>query len=476
LYLTWRYFARLRANVKTKYKGQGERVKNREQKKNKEGAEPPAPEPPRASGPPGSPATPNAGGAPPQRPQDPLITRLRGEGPAESPATLSPPSTLRRSAPSRLDFIVNYDIKSEWDWVLRCGVRGGIRIVSMAIHQIVISDFLVFSGKFAVDFSPGINVIIGANATGKTTLIKVMYAVYKEIYKYCGPEYPPDKKYGKIDFGSFFSNTKNNELTKKIISSFGISASENLLERSVGNILHEYHINEMVRVHCGKEIEFRCYPAESGTYIPEKDMLSNSKGLPETVEYGKLQFNQCDVDIIKKARVAPNKPKQALVEKIEEIIGGEIENDGENFFIKKPNIEKPVPFAFEASGYRKFALLATLIRNEQIKSGGVLFWDEPENSLNPELMPVLVDILLELQRKGVQIFIATHNHILARYFDLKRTTGDAVMFHNLYNDGGRILCNSIADYTKLKPGVLEAADEALFKTVVAKAMGIKGGD
>jgi AAA15 family ATPase/GTPase len=121
-------------------------------------------------------------------------------------------------------------------------------------------------------------------------------------------------------------------------------------------------------------------------------------------------------------------------------------------------------------------LLAALIRNEQIKSGGVLFWDEPENSLNPELMPVLVDILLELQRNGVQIFIATHNHILARYFDLKRTTDDAVMFHNLYNDGGRISCNSIDDYTKLKPGVLEAADEALFRAVVAKAMGINGGD
>jgi AAA15 family ATPase/GTPase len=258
----------------------------------------------------------------------------------------------------------------------------------MAINQIAISDFLVFSGKFIINFCHGINVIIGANATGKTTLMKVMYAVYKEIYKYCGPEDPSDKKYGKIDFGSFFSNNSDTELTKKIISSFVLGGS-NLFEKSVAGIVDEYHINEVVRVHCGKEIEFSCYPAESGTYIPEKDMLSNSKGLPETVEYGKLQFNQCDIDIIKKARVAPNKPKQALVEKIEKIIGGEVENDGENFFVKKPHIEKPVPFAFEASGYRKFGLLATLIRNEQIKSGGVLFWDEPENSLNPELMPVL---------------------------------------------------------------------------------------
>jgi predicted ATPase len=90
----------------------------------------------------------------------------------------------------------------------------------------------------------------------------------------------------------------------------------------------------------------------------------------------------------------------------------------------------------EASGYRKFGLLATLIRNEQIKSDTVLFWDEPENSLNPELMPVLVDILLELQRGGVQIFIATHSEILASYFAVNREKekGDIVDFYSLYKN------------------------------------------
>jgi hypothetical protein len=62
------------------------------------------------------------------------------------------------------------------------------------------------------------------------------------------------------------------------------------------------HTAGTVHVHCGKKIEFSCYPGGSGTYIPEKDMLSNSKGLPETVEYGKLQFSQCDIDIIKLLR------------------------------------------------------------------------------------------------------------------------------------------------------------------------------
>ena len=45
----------------------------------------------------------------------------------------------------------------------------------MAIKRIEVKDFLVFKGEFTVDFCPGVNVIIGGNATGKTTLLKALY-------------------------------------------------------------------------------------------------------------------------------------------------------------------------------------------------------------------------------------------------------------------------------------------------------------
>jgi predicted ATPase len=103
----------------------------------------------------------------------------------------------------------------------------------------------------------------------------------------------------------------------------------------------------------------------------------------------------------------------------------------------------------------------------------VLFWDEPENSLNPGLMPQLVDILFELQRDGVQIFVATHNSNLAQLFDIKQTDKDSLLFCNLSkNDDGTIRCDSAASYAKLPESVLEDADEALYKAVVAKAMGV----
>ena len=81
---------------------------------------------------------------------------------------------------------------------------------------------------------------------------------------------------------------------------------------------------------------------------------------------------------------------------------------------------------------RKLGLLWLLIRNGTLKPGAVLFWDEPETNLNPKLYGVVVDVLLELQRIGVQVFLATHDYVILREIDLQAKEGDKVAFHSLY--------------------------------------------
>jgi hypothetical protein len=206
--------------------------------------------------------------------------------------------------------------------------------------------------------------------------------------------------------------------------------------------------------------------------IPESNILSHAQGLLETAKYGGLKYERRELRVIEQARVLPNKPKPALVERIEKIIGGTVElsNDGQSFFIQKPSMQ--VDLLFEASGYQKLALLARLIQNGQISTGTILLWDEPENSLNPELVPVLVDILLELVKEhGVQIILATHDYNLACYFDVREDKNVPVLFHNLSKSAEeRIDCESTPDYMKLSNNLLEKADEGLFKAVVSSAM------
>jgi predicted ATPase len=82
-----------------------------------------------------------------------------------------------------------------------------------------------------------------------------------------------------------------------------------------------------------------------------------------------------------------------------------------NYYIIKTNGDR-IPSSNEASGFKKLGFLGLLIACGQIAPDAALFWDEPENSLNPELVPILADVLLLLFQNGVQIFIATHSDFL----------------------------------------------------------------
>jgi hypothetical protein len=163
-----------------------------------------------------------------------------------------------------------------------------------------------------------------------------------------------------------------------------------------------------------------------------------------------------------------------LCNKIRAIIGGEVAYDNDTFIILKDIGGLQVPFSVEASGYRKFGLLWKLIRNGLFEPGSILFWDEPENSLNPELISELVDILLELSRNGVQIFIATHSEIFASYFAVNRQKGDKVMFTALYKDGEQIKANTSDRFDLLEPNSLMAEPVKLYEKELEKGLGENG--
>ena len=288
---------------------------------------------------------------------------------------------------------------------------------------------------FAMDFSNGINVFIGGNGTGKTTLLKYLFGFVNLTHLQL-----------KGDFGLSLA-----------LESRGVKTQDN---------------------------ETLLPPV----YIPEKDILSIAKGLPETCKYGRTDLDLTDIAIIEQARVPPQVPEQPLYREICDFIGGEPEHNGESFFMERFDIYEPIPFSHEASGYRKLGLLALLVRNEQIKPGTILFWDEPENSLNPEIMPKLVEILLKLQREGVQIFLATHSEILASYICTLRKSTDHVKFFSLYKEkrqhvkffslckekdpyGYEIKYDSSERFDLLRPNTLTAEKVKLYEAKLEKGLG-----
>ena len=124
----------------------------------------------------------------------------------------------------------------------------------------------------------------------------------------------------------------------------------------------------------------------------------------------------------------------------------------------------------EAEGFRKLGLLWLLLMNKSITKGTVLLWDEPEANLNPKSIPIVVDILLELSRNGVQIFLATHDYIFAKFLEVRKTEMDNVFYHALYKEGGSVLCESEKDFGLLENNSIIQQSIALYKEEVKKVM------
>ncbi len=137
-----------------------------------------------------------------------------------------------------------------------------------------------------------------------------------------------------------------------------------------------------------------------------------------------------------------------ILEKISDVIDGTVIQEDDSFYVMKKDGHRVV-FSLEAEGLRKLGLIWKLIRNGLLEEGTVLLWDEPEANLNPELFPTVAEILLELQKNGVQIFVATHSYNFAKYLEIRRTDKEQVIFHNLYKGNPKMPDNMQDEFPTL---------------------------
>jgi predicted ATPase len=344
-------------------------------------------------------------------------------------------------------------------------------VITNAITRVEIADFLAFKGKFTLDFCPGVNVLIGANGSGKTTLMKMIYAVCDLT-----------KNGHRMIAAAMEAEIKD---SIQVYQGASMEAYFPYLPNALGTISRFMDDTDTVK---GKHDPMdMCFSSTDSTksftvfgiddlnsfvFIPTDDMLSHSKGFLALNNERIIPFDQTSVDILSKAelpitrKITPNATK--VLDRIKSIIGGEVLYETDIFFIVKEGGEK-TPFSLEASGFRKFGLLWKLLRNGLLENGSTLFWDEPEASINPELIPILVDILLELQKGGVQIFVATHSYDVARWFELNKTAENSLRYFNLRKSKNSIVADVADDYVSLPNSVIEDAGDILLKRVTEVA-------
>ena len=336
----------------------------------------------------------------------------------------------------------------------------------MTITRLELERFTAFE---ALDFkpSPGINVLVGANGTGKTHLMKIAYAA-------CDVS--------KTDIG----------FAEKIVRVFMPfrGAIGRLVKRRGEGSSCAVHIHRGDR-RLGVSFSTRTKAAESATvndarrwkaapvesvYIPAKEMLANAPGFRSLYAQREIHFEEVYADILDRAyRPALRGPvpgeRKRLLTVLQKEIDGKVQERNEEFFLRSRKMD--LEFSLLAEGMRKLGLLWLLIQNGALPEGSVLFWDEPETNLNPKIFRAVVEVLLGLQRMGVQIFVATHDYAVLKELDLQRKKEDKLVFYSLYRDDGEIDCQTVDTYLDIHPNTIAEAFTDLYDREVERSLGGK---
>lgn len=297
----------------------------------------------------------------------------------------------------------------------------------MAIKKIELENITVFD-KMDIDFTEGINIFIGENGVGKTHIMKLLYSACQAVKH-------------DVSFP---------QKTIRVFRPDGSSIQRLVARKNKGGTASVKVISDSSNISMKFTTRTKKWDAEvkneenweqqlsdlSSIFIPAKEILSNAYNLTEAVLKGNVDFDDTYLDIIASAKVNVSPGKDSLerkkyLEVLQKISDGKVTVDNERFYLK-PGSQAKIEFHLVAEGLRKIALLWQLIKNGTLEKGAILFWDEPEANMNPIHIPVIVELLLLLQREGVQIFISTHDYFVAKYFDVRRTEEDKIKFHSFF--------------------------------------------
>ena len=334
----------------------------------------------------------------------------------------------------------------------------------MKIHRMCLRNFLAFTGKpfefcFLEDFNEGINVFVGENATGKTTLLKCIYVACE------------------------FSNQKTHPHKGKKIQDY-FSASKRPI-KDINQMQGEEDVGVIEIFSDNHEFHYRAWDGLynfedwsklniASVLIPAAEMLSHSKGLvPMSLKYG-TPYDSTQIDVLVNAQLWETEEiserDRLILDKLGEAIDGEVIYEDDTFYVVKSNGLK-VEYSMEAEGLKRLGLLWKLIRNGLLEPGSILLWDEPESSVHPGFMDLIAEVLHILAQDGVQIFVATHSYTFAKYVDLKKKNEGDVLFISLYKEDGQIKTTRATGYSALENNGIEESEEKLYDAVVKKALG-----
>lgn len=293
------------------------------------------------------------------------------------------------------------------------------------LKKIKIKNMTVFP-EAVLDFSPGLNVIIGENGSGKSHLLKAAYSVIAASAE----------EGKKPNVGEPTKALLQKKYAEKLINVLRPDTLGRLARRKQGRerceldfSFSESGLNSGFGFATSSKSEVQIdklpttWEKTSPVFLPTRELLTLYPGFISIYEGHYLEFEETYRDTClllgAPALKGPRAKKAAsLLEPLEDAMGGKVvlDNTG-RFYLSIPGQGK-MEISLVAEGLRKLAMLARLIGTGSLLDKSYLFWDEPEANLNPRVVKLVARIILNLCKNGIQVFIATHSLFLLRELEI----------------------------------------------------------
>lgn len=270
-----------------------------------------------------------------------------------------------------------------------------------------------------------LNVIVGENSSGKTGLLKLLYAVVKGHERFRNDKISTDPDFANAlsdkVFNTFMPRFKGlADIVTKGTTKLSMKAS------MLGEDNQTMKLAFTIGAESKKTIQIQENQLTTGykhtaIFLPAKEVLTILDVIAYTREEKSYpDFDDTYYDLVKSLRIKTtdgNIPVEirGVSKTLERVFSGHIVQQfiGGNYkYLYKKGNQK---YAMQqtAEGIKKIGILTTLINNRELNKDTILFIDEPETALHPKAQRELVRILQKIsQLSGAQVFIATHSYYI----------------------------------------------------------------
>lgn len=282
------------------------------------------------------------------------------------------------------------------------------------IKKANISSFGPLESSTFDDFG-NINLFIGHNGSGKTFMLKVLYTAIKTIEAYKrGREMRSEKEILADKLYWMFQTSSLGELVKK-----GDSNLHFCMESENGEAFSFSFGNSTVKSVGNISNTFEPRSANS-IFLPAKEILSLRDVILEAREnYSTFGFDDAYYDLAKALRpTTKGKNVKGFSEARKQLgnaIGGRIGYDEKQktwFFYGEGN--KKFDLSITSEGIKKISILDALLGNHFLSRDSIIFVDEAEANLHPEMISQFMEIIYMLAKSGLQFFVSSHSYFVIK--------------------------------------------------------------